>query len=277
MKDNKKIDTSYWDNRRNKIFSSKGGWLIGKGAYSHEYDINKDCVGEISYFQLMILNAIGRLPEKRLADWLEATFMGVSWPDSRIWCNQIAALGGTMRSSAAAAVSAGLLAADTRLYAQKSLIEGMAFIQAALKKKLSGMTPEEIVAEKCSQNGGKPYISGYARPIAKGDERIAPLEKLSTKLNFNNGEHLELAYEIEKVLMKKYNEGMNLGGYVSAFLADRGLTKEEAYRICIISTNSGILACYTDTVIRPPESFLPLRCDDIDYQGPPPREVPNPD
>jgi citrate synthase len=37
---------------------------------------------------------------------------------------------------------------------------------------------------------------------------------------------------------------------------------------------SGVTACYVDAVERPAETFLPLRCDDIDYQGPPPRDVP---
>ncbi|SEA11645.1 citrate synthase [Desulfuromusa kysingii] len=274
MKNNKTTETTFWDQCRGKIVSRKGGWIIGKGAFSHGYDINKDCVGEISYFQLMILNATGKLPEKKLADWLEAAYMGLSWPDSRLWCNQIAALGGTMRCSAAAATGAGLLSADTRLYAQRTLIEGINFITRALAAKKAGATAAEIVAQECARYKGRPYIVGYTRPIANGDERIAPLEKVAIKLGFKNGEHLTLAYQIEAALKAEYGEEMNMNGYASAFLADQGLSAEEAYRISLISTNSGITACYLNALERPPESFLPLRCSDIDYQGPPPRDVP---
>ena len=201
--------------------------------------------------------------------------MGLSWPDSRLWCNQIAALGGTVRTSAAAATCAGLLASDTPLYAQKTLIESVNFINKALLQNQAGASPAEIVTRECARFKGRPYIVGYTRPIANGDERIAPLEKVATNLGFKNGEHLTLAYQIELVLKEKYGEKMNVNGYISAFVADQGISAEEAYRLSLMSTNSGITACYLDSLERPPESFLPLRCDDIDNQGPPPREVPD--
>lgn len=37
---------------------------------------------------------------------------------------------------------------------------------------------------------------------------------------------------------------------------------------------SGVTVCYVEEADKPPESFLPLRCDDIEYQGKPPRKVP---
>lgn len=277
MKNRTKTDTSFWDKRRGKIVSRKGGWIIGKGAFSHGYDINKDCIGKITYFQLMGLNTTGKLPTKKFADWMEAAFMGLSWPDSRLWCNQIAAFGGTMRTTAAAATGAGLLSADTRLYAQRSLLEGINFISKALSQKHAGASPAEIVDKECSRYMGHPYIIGYTRPIANGDERIAPLEKVAINLGFKNGEHLTLAYQIETVLKEEYGEEMNMNGYISAFVADQGISAEEAYRLSLMSTNSGITACFLDALERPPESFLPLRCDDIDYQGPPQREVPDRD
>ena len=224
---------------------------------------------------MMILNATGRLPERRFADWLEAAFLGLSWPDPRIWCNQIGALGGSVRTSVVAATVAGVLSGDSRIFAQKSVLEGMGFIQKALALKKQGKTATEIVDNECKRTGGIPMIVGYARPIANGDERIAPIESLAKELGFETGEHLQLAYEIEENLSKKHNESMNINGYVSAFFSDHGYSPEEAYRICAVLVNSGVTACYIDTLERPPESFLPMRCDDIDYQGPPPRKVPD--
>ncbi|MCK4620830.1 MAG: hypothetical protein KAT62_01315 [Desulfuromonadales bacterium] len=269
------IDTSFWDKHRGKIFSRKGGWLIEKGVFCHGYEINRELVGKISYFQMMILNATGRLPERRFADLVEANFIGLSWPDPRIWCNQIGALGGSVRTSVVAATVAGVLSGDSRTFAQKPVLEGMGFIQRALALKKQGKTVEEIVDNECKRTGGKPMIVGYARPIANGDERVAPVERLAKEMGFEIGDHLQLAYDIESILSEKYNEVMNINGYISAFLSDHGYSAEEGYRICAVLVNSGVTACYIDTLERPPESFLPMRCDDIDYQGPPPRKVPD--
>lgn len=274
MKPRSPDNTDFWDEYHNRIRTRKGGWLVGKGAFCHGFEINEDLMGKVSYFQLMILNATGRLVERRLADWFEAIFMGLSWPDARIWCNQVGALGGTMRVSVVAATAAGCLAADSRVYAQGTLIEGLDFIQRILNEKKKGVLTQDIIAAECARHGGKPLFMGYARPLAKGDERVVAMERVSETLGFKIGEHLKLAYEIEKILIEKYDETMNFNGYISAFLSDQNFTPQEAYRVCAVMVSSGITACYVDTFDRPPESFLPLRCKDIDYQGPPPRPVP---
>lgn len=277
MKTKKSLtDTSYWDQRRGKIFSRKGGWFVGKGAFCHGYSIMEDLAGEVTFFQVLILNAIGRLVDRRLADWFEARQIGMSWPDSRIWCNQVGALAGTMRTSVTAATVAGVLASESYAYGGViTAIKGVAFIQNALIKHRNGLSARDIVFQECARTGGKPQIMGYARPIAKGDERIAAMERIAEKLGFSVGEHLALAYEIEKVLQEEFEEEMNINAYNSAFLSDQGFTGEEVSRISATLVASGVTACYVDTLERPPESFLPLRCDDIDYQGPPPREVPD--
>jgi len=269
-------DKTIWDINRGRIFSSRGGWFAGKGAFCLGYNINQELVGKISYLQLVILNATGRLPEKRFSEWLGAVFMGLSWPDSRIWCNQIGAYAGTMRASIVAATAAGMMAGDSKLYAQKTLLQGVNFIQEALGIcKSEHCSANEIVDNESKRQGGKPQIVGYARPIANGDERISPLEEYSKSLGYSVGEHLKLAYDIERVLQEKHGETMNVNGYISAFLADQGYSAEESYRIGILAVNSGVTACYLNSFERPANTFLPLRCEDIDYQGPPPRPVPS--
>lgn len=269
--------TKCWDDNRGIIRSRNGGWVIGKGVYCHGYEMNSDLVGQVSYFQVMILNATGRLVERALADWFEAIHIGLSWPDPRIWCNQIGALGGTVRSSVVAATVAGILAADSRSYGQKTLPEGMKFIQRAMVERKRGLSAREIVKLECTRHGGKHQFMGYARPVAKGDERLAAMERVSKNLGFSQGEHLALAYDIEQVLMDEFDEVMNINGYISAFLSDQEFTPQEVYHICAILVTSGVTACYVDTLERPAETFLPLRCDDMDYQGPPPRPVPLPE
>ena len=277
MKNNLPADTSYWDSNRGIIRSRKGGWKIGEAVYCHGYNLLDDFIGQKSFFQVMILNATGRLVERRLADWFEALFISMSWPDPRIWCNQIGALGGTMRTSPVAATTAGLLGADSRNYAQRTLVEGSNFIMSALSEADNGKSPVEIVNQLTSKSGLAPKITGYSRPVAKGDERVSAMERITKALNFPDGKHVLLAYEIEKILQERFDESMNLAGYASAFLCDQQFTGVELTRICMNLVGSGVTACYTDTFERPAGTFLPQRCDDIDYQGPPPRPVPERD
>ena len=264
-----------WDKYRKVIRSYNGGWRIGEAVYCHGYSIMDELVGNISYMQMVILNITGRIPERRLADWFEARQICMSWPDPRIWCNHVGAQAGTMRTSAAAATTAGILASDSYAYGgPRTAISGTAFIQQALRDHRQGMSAEEIVDQVCRKNGGKPRIMGYARPIAKGDERISAMERISQQLGFDVGPHLQLAYDIEKVLKEKFNEGMNMNGYTSAFLSDQGFNGYEVSCLSATLVASGVTACYIDTMKRPAETFNALRCEDIIYEGPPPRKLP---
>lgn len=271
----KRGKTDFWDRRRGTIYSHVGGTRIGEGdAFSRGYNILDDIMGKASFFQLMILNATGRLPEPKLAQWIEAAFMCVSYPEPRIWCNTIGAFGGTLGTSAVAATAAGMLAADSTLYGTRPLLEGAGFIQHALKEKKAGSSAADIVERQCARFRGKPHIVGYARPIASGDERLPPMERVTEQLGFEIGEHLDLAYEIQDILSERFLETMNINGYYSAFMSDQGYTPEETYRISASCVNSGVTASFINSRDRPPESFLPLRCEDIDYDGAAPRAVP---
>ena len=268
----------FWDRRRGTIYSRIGGSRFGEGVvYTHGYSILEELVGNITYTQMLVLNATGRLPEPAVASWIEAAFICLSWPEPRIWCNQIGALSGALRTTAVAATAAGMLAADSTMYGTLPLIEGVGFIQNALKDKRRGATAAEIVERKCARYRGKPNIIGYARPIARGDERVVALEKVSKSLGFDVGEHLSLAYEIQDVLLERFGETMNINGYSSAFLSDQGYSAEEIYQFSAMCVNSGVTACFLGTKEQPPESFLPLRCDDIEYAGKPQRRVPSKD
>ncbi len=274
---NKKDDTSFWDRNRGKIRTRKGGLVISQGTvYSHGYKLLDDLMGKISYLQLLILNATGRMPTRPLADWLEASFFCISYPDARIWCNHIGSLGGTTQATPIAANCAGLLATDSRLYGPLAVVNSARFITDALRLKNGGMAVDEIVATLPRKRpDGSLMVPGFNRPVANGDERIPLLEELTKQLGFTIGAHLTLGYEIEAVLSKKYNEFMNSGGYRAAFLSDQGFSIQEIYRTLSIYMNVGITACYSEAADRPCESFFPLRCDDVDYQGKPPRALPN--
>lgn len=270
-------DTSFWDKNRNVIRSGIGGWVIGRGVMNRGYEMMDDFVGKLSYMQVLIFNVTGRLPERKLADWFEAAYICLSWPDPRIWCNNIGALGGSTRASVVASTVAGVLATDARSYGVKPIVDGMAFIQRARVEFDQGLSTEEIVKNESAKYGGKPLMMGYARPIAKGDERVPALERVRHENSFPMGKHLSLAFAISDYLQESYSESININGYVSAFLSDQGYSSVEVYRIIPMLVASGVAACYVDVRDKPAGTFLPLRCDDIEYQGAEPRSVPEVD
>ncbi|WP_196138324.1 hypothetical protein [Aliikangiella sp. G2MR2-5] len=263
----------YWQERKNKIVSHTGGWKIGEGVFCHGFSMMDDLVGKKSYMQVLILNATGKLVSENLAKWFEAVFICLSWPDPRIWCNHIGALGGSYRNSIVASTCAGILAADSRTYGSRPILEGVDFIKRAVEFKTKSEDIESFVKLELKKTRGKPQFMGYARPITKGDERIIAMEPFTKSLGFDFGEHMEAAYEIEEILIRDFNEGMNINGYVSAFLADQGISPEEAYSIFTIVVNSGVLACYLDSSHQSQGAFLPIACGDIEYIGKPKRSI----
>lgn len=269
-----KTETGFWDQRRGKIFSRKGGWIIGEAVHNSGYSLLDDLVGQVSYFQILLLNATGRMPEPRLAKWSEAVYSCMSWPDHRIWCNQIGSLAGTMGCSCLAAVSAGILATDSRMYGVGPFIDSVSFIRTARSWQREGLSVEEIISRHHAQKSGTPSISGYIRPVAKGDERVLVMKRITEELGFKSGEHLQLAYDIEQCLIASFGECMNINGFCASFLLDQGFTLNEIYRISSTVVHAGIVSCYSETADSPPLSFYPLQCEDIDYQGAPPRSLP---
>jgi hypothetical protein len=269
-------DTQFWDKRRGTIRSRAGGALMAEGrVFTHGYSLLEDLAGQVSFFQVMLLHATGRMPELRLAKWVEAAYTCMSWPDPRIWCNHVGALAGTTRTSSVAGTVAGILAADSTMYGTLPLLEGVRFITSALAKKKQAVSVEEIVGEECDRHGGKPAIVGYARPIARGDERVVALERITADLGFQPGDHLSLAYQVQEILLRDFNESMNINGYASAFLSDQGYSADEIYNLSAMCVFSGVMACFLEEGTKAPDSFLPLRCEDIEYQGKAPRPLPN--
>jgi len=260
-----------WDRNHNRITSTKGGWRIGEAVYNQGYSQLEDLVGHVSYFQVMLLNVTGRLPDIRLAQWLENTFSCASWPDSRIWCNQMGALAGSSRSTAVAGTVAGVLASDSVIYGPGVMDHCMEFIGNALTDYKNGKTIQQIVDEQFSRKNSVP---GYARPIAKGDERVVAMRRVSCDLEFEVGEHEALAIKINEYLSEHHDECINVGGYMVAFLSDQGFSATEVKRMTTLIVVAGVQACHAETYDKPAGTYLPMQCNDIDYIGVEDRELP---
>jgi citrate synthase len=266
-------NTDFWELRRNRIITRKGGWKPGVGATSHGYSLLDELVGKVSFFQLLFLNVMGHLPEPRLAYWIECTFMCLSFPDPRIWCNQVAALGGSTRCTPTAAVAAGTMASDSTLYGPGSISACIEFIEKAKRLSDAGIPIRECLSGLRRTQRGI-LAPGFSRPISSLDERVRAMERVTAELGFEHGEYLRLAYRIDHELRQLSGDAMTVLGFMVAFWLDQGLDTERGARLFSLCVNAGVHACYSEAADEPADGFLPMRCEDIEYVGKPPRALP---
>ncbi|MFT7559372.1 MAG: hypothetical protein ACI93R_001282 [Flavobacteriales bacterium] len=265
---------SYWDKRNTTIFNHVGHWH-GEEVVIEGHKLFEELMPSSSYMQVYLLNATGRLVDRNVADWLEKLNMGVSYPDARIWCNQIAAYAADMGCKPASAICAAQLAADSRAYGGSfSRYKGMTSLQDIYARyQLSGDFSKALTPYLNRNN--IPIVVGFARPIEKKDERLEPLEKLQNDLGIERGVYLEFAFKLAEYIYKHYKLQWNIGGYSDAFLLDQKFTPDDGYRIGVVIIAGGAIGAYRSQVGQHcGNSFLPQKCDDIRYSGPALRELP---
>ena len=259
-----------WDDQRGVIRTRIGGWKIGKGITTYGYSLMDDLV-------VLILNITGKMPEKRLSKWIEAIYSCLSFPDPRIWCNQVGTLAGNMRTSPVSGITSGVLASDSRMYGPGTAIDTSEFLSSAMNQYHNGVSIPEIVDSKCRRPGSKPIIPGFGRPIATGDERVVRMNKVTENLGFQWGPYMLLAREIDRYMFDEHGENMNFATFIVAFLRDQQWDVEQIRQATSFIVTAGVAACYSEAYEKPAETFLSLRCVDIDYRGVGPRVVPEKD
>lgn len=264
----------FWEERHGRIVTRKGGWRIGQGIRVDAYSLLDELLGQHTFFELLILEVTGRLPEPAMARWLEACFMCMSFPDPRLWCNQIGSLGGSMRCTPGAAINAGVMASDSTIYGPGQAHLAYQFMIDAFQETRAGATPAEIFARRTTRNG-RLRAPGYSRPIASGDDRVEALWRYGTTLGLPEGEHMQLARQLDAYLRANGDDALNMLGYVAAFVADSDYSVDEVYRLFTLSVNAGVHACYSEAADAPPGAFLPWRVDDVEYIGAAPRNIPD--
>jgi hypothetical protein len=271
-------DTRTWDDRRGTIRTTRGGFIIGVDAESHGHSMLNDLIGKRRWFDVMMLHALGRMPSPQLAIWLECIYLGLSYPDARIWCNAAASFGGTLRASPIESTCAGLLTSDSLMYGSTTVVEHMLpELEALYAKHVAGQPVDEVLQEALEAKrraGKKPAIPGFSRPVVNGDERIEPIRRVAVALGFVPGPYEKFVFALDESSRRISGEAMNLAAYHQAFLRDQGLTQEEIIRTGALMISAGTLACYAEAHENPPEGFLPLRCEDIRYEGRPARPLP---
>jgi hypothetical protein len=88
------------------------------------------------------------------------------------------------------------------------------------------------------------------------------------------GEHMQLARQLDAYLRARGGDALNMLGYIAAFVLDSDISVEEGYRLFTLSVNAGVHACYSEAADAPAGAFLPWRTDDVEYVGVPAARTP---
>ena len=229
-------------------------------------------LADLPWMSLLMYGITGRIMNEKQIRLFDGIWsLCVSYPDPRLWNNRVAALAGTARSTGSLGVAAATAVTEAKIYGGQANFGAIEFIKSALK--FYQRDPDNFVEFVNNELKKKRVILGFGRPIVGTDERIPPLMRLVTELGFQDGPHLKLVFEVERILLEgRKRMRMNITGLAAALAADQGLTTQEYLAYLIHAFGAGIVPCYLDAVTRPVGSFFPLRCNRMTYEGPKPRQ-----
>lgn len=225
-----------------------------------------DQLGDLSWMEIYLYGITGRKFNELELKILNAIWVYTSYPDPRIWNNRVAGLAGSVRSSGALSLGAAIAVSDAEIFGGKPLIRAIDFLIRAKKLVDEGHLLKDVVDTEIDKFK---IISGYGRPRAAIDERIQPMQGFLDRVGYSNRQHLDLAFQVEKVLLAKGRKTrLNYAAFIAALCADMGLNPTEFYMFVIPLFLGGFGPCYLDAINHSEGTLFPLRCERIDYHGP---------
>jgi hypothetical protein len=257
------------------LLQCEDNWVTRMGlsfAGSHVVFRGQDLHADLANFDWIALYLFGITGKQYTAEQLKifnAMFVYTSYPDPRVWNNRVAALGGTAKSTVGLSMAAAIAVSEAKLYGGLPLIKAIELLLKINKlKKDKPLT--DIIA---TMHEEKIPFYGYGRPIVRRDERIEPFSKLVAQYGYDQGDHYRLAFEVEKELQRfRPRVQMNIAAVYAAIAADFDMSPVEFQAFTSLVFVAGMLPCYLESRTRAPGTFLPVRCDRINYRGPPSRE-----
>lgn len=247
-----------------RLKTRMGACFVGSRAVFRGHDLHAD-LKDIDWVDLYIFGITGRRYGPTQLRLLQTLWTYTSYPDARIWNNRVAALAGSTRSTGNLGVAAGLAVSEASIYGRGIDIRSIDFLIRTRKFLDGGGNLAQWVAEELRAQRS---IAGYGRPIAAGDERLAPTMALAGTLGLADGPYVRLAYAIEEALIAgRWRQRLNYGGLAAALAADLGLSPEEYYLFLFPAFLAGMAPCYIEAQQRPEGSLFPLPCTHILYEG----------
>jgi hypothetical protein len=251
-----------------KLVTSAGAFFPGVRAVFRGHDLHAS-LKDMGWLELYLFGITGRRFTQQQIDMIQGLWCYTSYPDARLWNNRVAALAGTARSTGTLAIAAALAISEAQIYGgiaeQRS---GEFLIRARIRvdagEDLTGLVRAELKLKR--------GIAGYGRPLVSADERIAPVMALVRELGLNDGPHLKLAFEVEKILLSGgWRLRMNFVALSAALCADMGMSPREYYFAGMLAFVGGMPPCYLDAADKPESLLFPLPCRMVSYEGNPRR------
>lgn len=251
-----------------RVRSRVGGLRADRRVIFRGQDLHADLAG-IDWLDLYAFGITGRRFDAARLKLMHALWANTSYPDARIWNNRVAALAGSSRSTGNLGMAAALAVSEAHIYGRGNEVQAVSFFLRTRQALQQGATLADCIGQEMRDHG---RVAGYGRPLLDGDERIAPTMALADTLGLADGPHLQLAFEVERHFAARgKNLRLNYGCLVSAFGADLGFTPTQFGLFMFPSFLAGMPPCHIDAAEQPEGSLLPIPCDQLHYEGPPPR------
>ncbi|HVL74833.1 MAG TPA: hypothetical protein VM406_02355 [Noviherbaspirillum sp.] len=245
--------------------SRMGAFFPGTHVIFRGHDLHTE-LKDMDWVELYVFGITGRRftsPQLRL---LHAIWTTTSYPDGRIWNNRVAGLAGSVRSTGNLGMAAALAVSEASIYGRGIDKRAIDFLIRTRQRVEAGERLEQCVREELDAHRS---IAGYGRPVVNGDERNPHMLALCRDLGLDQGAYLELALQIEHVLLEgRWRMKMNYGGLAAALCADLGLSPREYYLFMFPAFLAGMPPCYIEASDREAGSLYPTPCDGVAYDGP---------
>jgi hypothetical protein len=251
-----------------KLTTRMGAFFPGERVVFRGQDLFTS-LGELDWLELYLFGVTGRRYTPQQMRVLHVMWTHTSYPDPRLWNNRVAALAGTARSTGALGIGAAMAVSEATIYGGAPQLRCSEFLTRAKELVDHGADLEALVRAEIKEKRG---IGGYGRPLVLTDERIAPIMAIVREQGLENGPHLKLAFEVERILLQgRWRLHMNDVGLTAAICLDFGLSAYEYYCFFLPVFLAGMPPCYLDAADKPEGLLFPLPCRMMSYEGVPRR------
>lgn len=247
-----------------KLKTRVGACFPGSHAVFRGHDLHAD-LREMDWVALYAFGITGRRLSPEQVRVIHALWVCTSYPDARLWNNRVAALAASARSSANLGITAALAVSEATVYGGQAGLRAIDFLlRAKTRIEKEGVTVADVVAQELNVR----RIYGYGRPINSTDERIPWLMDIVRQAGLDQGEHLKLAFEVERVLVSRDGKlKMNFAAVHSALIADMGLSAREYQLLRVPTFLAGMPPCFVEAEEKEEGSVFPVPCSSIAYEG----------
>jgi len=247
-----------------RLKTKMGAFFPGERVVFRGYDLHTS-LKDMDWLELYLFSIAGHRFTQQQIKVVQTLWSYTSYPDPRLWNNRVAALAGTVRSTGSLGIAAALAVSEAQIYGRGVDMRASEFLTRTKVSVDAGADLVGLVHAEIRKMRG---IAGYGRPITSGDERIAPMMALVREQGLENGPHLKLAFEVERILLEgRWRLHMNYAALAAALCADFGMSPHEYYFASVMAFLAGMPPCYQDAVEKPEGQLFPLPCRMLSYEG----------